>query len=297
VSPSQRAGIATAGASDTGRTRQHNEDAFLVGRTNPALSERGLWQLLAVADGMGGGSAGGVASELALDVPEPVLEEIGRHAESLDGTWRETLESSLRLAVGAAHQAVRKHAAETPQPSEMGSTLVVAVLVRGWLGVAHVGDSRAYLVRDGRVERLTIDHSWAEEQRRLGTDEADIESSPFRSAITRAIGLEERAAPDISWRRLEAGDVVLLASDGLTRYTEGERLGELIGEGDDLEASAQALVEFANQAGGQDNITVALARFDGLAGDPLPDPVITSETETARPAGMDERNPRREPRS
>jgi len=266
------AGIVAAGRSDVGRVRDVNEDAFLIARSDPALARRGAWQLVAVADGMGGHAAGEIASELALDAFENELDDLADRVEELGEGWRSRLESRLRAAVSAADRAVRVDAGENPERTDMGTTLVAALLVRGRLGVAHVGDSRAFLARDGRVEQLTVDHSWAEDQRRLGAlNETDIARSPMRESVTRALGTGAPSEPDIAWWRLRPGDLVVLASDGLTRYADEEALASVLSTVRDPGAVADELVRRANDAGGRDNVTVVVARFDGLVGAPLPD--------------------------
>jgi protein phosphatase len=145
-------------------------------------------------------------------------------------------------------------------------------MVRGWLAIAHVGDSRAYLVRQAEIRQLTTDHNWAEDERKKGMSEQALRESPFRSMLTRAIGVENRFQPDISWTRMEPGDLVVLATDGLTHYADSDTLLGLVANGTDLAGIATGLIDYANDAGGRDNITVLLARFEGLAGSPLPDP-------------------------
>jgi serine/threonine protein phosphatase PrpC len=272
--PETAHGIVAVGVSDVGLVRRHNEDAFLVFEGDPDRAARGIWQLVGIADGVGGHAAGEVASELALDVCEAELAGLADEVERLDGTWTEALEARLRRAVAEADRAVRAHAEQVPAHTDMASTLLVAIFARGWLGLAHVGDSRAYLLRGGGAERLTVDHSWAEEQRQLGgMTEEEIGDSPFRQQVMRVVGRVGQAEPDITWRRLAPGDVLLLATDGLTRYLEGEALVRIVGRCEALEDAAHALVAHAKECGGRDNVTVVLARFDGLAGPPLPEPV------------------------
>ena len=272
-----RFGIEAIGVSEVGRTREHNEDAFFLADPHPEAPDAarlpGAWKLVAVADGMGGHEAGEIASELALDVIEREMREVELAVGRLGEDWRPALDAHLRHAVLAAHAEVRRHAEDNPERAGMGTTVAVAVFVRGWVGVGHVGDSRAFLVRDRGLERLTVDHSWVEEQRSRGQlSEHEIAASPFRHTITRAVGVTEEAEPDIAWRPLESGDVVVLATDGLTRYADEARLIEEIGDGRQLTDSAARLVEFAEDSGGVDNITIVLVRFDGFVGIPLPAP-------------------------
>lgn len=269
-----RFGIEAVGISEVGRTRQHNEDAFLIADAPDDAPESarapGAWKLVAVADGMGGHEAGEIASELALDAIEDVMATVRNDLDGLGSGWQPDLDERLKSAVEAADAVIREHAEENPGRTGMGTTVAVTMFVRGWLGVGHVGDSRVFLVRERGLERLTVDHSWIEEQRDLGALSPDeIASSPFRHTITRAVGVTERPQPDIAWRRLEEGDVVALTTDGLTRYADEARLLEAIGDGEDLRAAAASLVRFAEDAGGVDNITIVLVRFDGFVGIPL----------------------------
>lgn len=277
-----RHGIQAFGISDRGQVREHNEDAFLVCERDPELSRLGLWKLVAVADGMGGHEAGEVASELALDTIEAELRDLAARVTELGATWQHTLGERLEAAVAAADEAIRAHAEQHEERRGMGCTLVLGVLARGWLGLANVGDSRAYRVRSGTVEQLTVDHTWAQDQLDRGAlSENDIRDSPLRDSITRAVGIANQSRPDLTWWRLDEEDVVLFASDGLTRYVDPSAIRETVAGGADLESSAQALITLANEAGGRDNITVVLVRFDGVFGDPLPEPLGAPE-ETVR---------------
>ncbi len=266
-----RHGIAVAALSHPGRVRERNEDAFLVHEGAPDERRSGAWQLIGVADGVGGHSAGEIASELALDAVEASLEDLPRQVAGLENGWREVLEARLRDAVGTAHRAVQSHAREHPEREGMATTLVTAVLSRGWLGIMHVGDSRAYLLRGDRSHALTADHTWAAEELERGLDPAEVEQSPLRGSITRAIGLSRGEDADAAWVRLVPGDVVVLASDGLTRYVDGEGILAAVTGASKLEDAAQNLVRQALDAGGRDNVTVVIARFDGLAATPFPD--------------------------
>lgn len=266
-----RHGIVTAGLSHPGRLRDRNEDAFLIHEGAPAKARTGAWQLVGVADGVGGHSAGEVASELALDAVEGSLADLPHRIGALGEGWRAVIEDRLLDAVTSAHEAVRDHARRHPEHEGMATTLVAAILPRGWLGIVHVGDSRAYLLRGPRAHPLTSDHTWgAEELERGALDPAEIERSPLRGSITRAIGLSRGEEADLAWVRLAPGDVVALASDGLTRYVDGEGILATVAATPDLEAAARDLVDRALEAGGRDNVTIVLARFDGLAEAPLP---------------------------
>jgi PPM family protein phosphatase len=242
---------------DVGRVRQGNEDSFMA--EDP---------LFAVADGMGGHQGGEVASRVAL-------ETIGSAA---DGG------SDLASVVREANRAVFTRASEDPGLAGMGTTLT-AVLVDGdRLHVAHVGDSRMYLLRDGRLERVTKDHTVVEnlvEEGRLTPKEASIH--PQRSILTRALGVEEDVRVDETDVDVVPGDRVLLCSDGLTGMVEDEDIVRILTERRDPQGASDALVEAANEAGGQDNITAVVLDVEDVNEGAPPQAAVT-ETVQRPPA-------------
>src|SRR5438132_13233493 len=199
------------GATHVGRQRQHNEDSFLVADEA---------KLYLVADGMGGHAAGEIASKIAVDS----ISEFILHTKEDDGTWphayderfgRPTnrLRAALRLANTRVLEAMRKD----PRLRGMGTTVVACLADDATMSVAHVGDSRAYLIRDGQLSRLTNDHSWVFEQVQAGMlTEAEAEKHPLRNVITRALGGALQVVPDAKEINCRPGDVYLLCSDGLT---------------------------------------------------------------------------------
>ncbi|MDQ8045898.1 MAG: Stp1/IreP family PP2C-type Ser/Thr phosphatase [Solirubrobacteraceae bacterium] len=230
-----------AAFTDTGRQRRANEDA-LFSRS----------PLFAVADGMGGAKAGEIASRTAIDV-------IGLGVE--DGIVRSRLVELVRRANRAVHDAQLRDVDLTG----MGTTATVAHVGEDVLTVAHVGDSRAYLLRSGSLRRLTDDHSLVEEMRRSGKLTAEEAANhPQRSIITRALGPDSSVEVDVREFKLERGDVVMLCSDGLTGMVPEDRIAEIIGGNARLDTAGRALIAAANAAGGRDNITVVLLRV----GDP-----------------------------
>ncbi|MGM0818476.1 MAG: Stp1/IreP family PP2C-type Ser/Thr phosphatase [Actinomycetota bacterium] len=239
--------IATYARSDVGRVRAGNEDDYYVGET-----------VVAVADGMGGHVAGEVAAKTAL---EPIA--------ALDGkvfTSGEAADEALVEAVREANRQVVSRAEAEPDLKGMGTTLTAGMIRDGRLHVAHVGDSRAYLLRGGApIEQLTTDHTLVERlvrEGRLSRDEAALH--PQRNVITRAIGNEPDVVVDsLPPIRLEPGDEILLCSDGLTGPVGDEAIGAILAEHDDGETAVTALVDAANDAGGPDNITVVLLRVSG----------------------------------
>jgi serine/threonine protein phosphatase PrpC len=218
-----------AGASDPGRKRRRNEDAFVI---EPPL--------FAVADGMGGAQAGEIASKLAASAVRSG--DPGR----------------LEELIQEANRRVHQRSVEDATVSGMGTTLTVAEIVGEHVSIGHVGDSRAYLVRDGRLEQLTEDHSLVGELVRSGklTPE-EAESHPQRSVITRALGTDPDVDVDTFAVEPRPGDLFLLCSDGLTTMVDDRTIEQLVEEKrGDLEALVSALIKAANRGGGEDNITV-----------------------------------------
>src|SRR5919197_1596480 len=207
--------------------------------------------VFAVADGMGGAQSGEVASRLA--------------AESFDAVQRgeESPAAYLRAIAKTANARIHRLAESDTSRSGMGTTLTAALVEGDEVGFAHVGDSRAYLFRDGELKLLTSDHSLVEELRRQGrlTDE-QAEDHPQRSIITRALGPERDVVVDTMTYRARPGDVYLLCSDGLTTMVREERIAEVLATSDDLDEAVSKLVDEANEAGGRDNITVVAFRLE-----------------------------------
>ncbi|HJV04881.1 MAG TPA: Stp1/IreP family PP2C-type Ser/Thr phosphatase, partial [Actinomycetota bacterium] len=234
--------------SDVGRVRQGNEDSFMVHEP-----------LFAVADGMGGHQGGEVASKLAL-------ETLGRL--TLEDT-RDTA-PNLADAVRQANRAVLEKASTDPGLHGMGTTLTALVAGANRVFLAHVGDSRAYLLRDGSLEQLTEDHTVVESlvrEGRLTRQEAEIH--PQRSILTRALGVDGEIEVDERSEEVSPGDRILLCSDGLTGMVPEPEIQRILSELDDPQRAADALVDAANDAGGQDNITALILDVlpdDGPAG-------------------------------
>ena len=236
---------AYAVASDTGRRRRRNEDNYVVAPP-----------LFAVADGMGGAQAGEVASKLAASALEDA-------EGSLHGVER------VAALVREANRRVYERATSDPAASGMGTTMTVALVENGVVAIGHVGDSRAYLVRDGRMEQLTDDHSLVNEllkSGKLSPEEAEIH--PQRSVITRAVGTDPDVDVDAFTIDAHEGDVFLLCSDGLTDMVEDEHILDLIERHrDDLDRAVRSLVAAANRGGGEDNITAVAFRIAAGSGE------------------------------
>jgi PPM family protein phosphatase len=230
--------------SDTGRQRNANEDSFFVRAP-----------IFVVADGMGGAQAGEVASKAAadafdVDLPEGPPEQI------------------LRETIDAANRSIHELARADPSRAGMGTTLTAAIVnsEREEVAIGHVGDSRAYRLRGGRLEQLTRDHSLVEEMRRKGQlTDAQAADHPQRSIITRALGPEPEVEPDVHTVAASPGDVFLICSDGLTTMLGEPQIAKLLAGAGSMDAAARALVDEANRAGGRDNITVLAFRLEDAA--------------------------------
>ena len=228
-------------ASDTGRQRRANEDAYFVRAP-----------LFVVADGMGGAQAGEVASGIAVDAFRDGLP---------DGA--EPVEARLARVVQAANEEIHRRSRADADQAGMGTTLTAAYVDVDGVAIAHVGDSRAYRWHDGRLERLTDDHSLVEELIRQGRlSEAEAEEHPQRSIITRALGPEPLVEVDTRTSPARDGDLFLLCSDGLTGMIGEQGVADVLAEGGSLRDIARRLIDAANRAGGRDNITVVLFRVE-----------------------------------
>jgi len=248
-----------AGArTDLGRVRKNNEDYYAI---EPAL------QLYVLSDGMGGEAHGEVASQLAVQtiLTHCKQAENSRTTPIFGESSPDVSERTNRLA-SAIHLANRKvfeAAASNPEQSGMGATIVAAWIDAQRLSIAHVGDSRAYLLRAGSMEQLTADHSLVAEKVRVGIltpQEAD--ASEMQSVLTRAVGTSSSVEVDTDEQALLVGDFVLLCSDGLTRMVTDPEIASTLLTSTSAQESAERLVDLANENGGADNISVIVLRVD-----------------------------------
>ena len=252
--------IRASGATDVGRTREHNEDAMLI---DSALG------LFIVADGMGGHAAGEVASRLAVESVRGKLAESRAVLRSQVGRLgsprvREEVIQLVEAAVQHACQVIYADALAHEERRGMGTTLVVCLVLGECAFITHVGDSRLYLVRDGLIRQLTYDHTVRNELIRQGnTPLAEIEELPYKHAITRAVGTYECTQPESLALELVPGDRVVLATDGLTGYLDDRDYDFAGGLSDAPSDSAVTFVDYANSCGGRDNVTVLVLNVDG----------------------------------
>jgi serine/threonine protein phosphatase PrpC len=271
---------------NVGRVRAGNEDNFLV----LDLSGQGAWTgsdgeaipdglgrfevgpkgvVLVVSDGMGGALAGDVASRMAVDT----VRELLLNEEDGDGSCPDDapLVECLRNATDYANFAIHRRSQEDPHCSGMGATLTAAAVTPDGVGLLQVGDSRGYVIRAGRIKLATKDQSLVQQLVDVGQiSEQEAETHMFRNVILQALGAQPELQPVTGRVKVYRGDVLLLCSDGLSGKLRGEDMLRIVQEsGGDLRRACEALVDEANERGGEDNITVVLARFEG---DDLPPP-------------------------
>jgi protein phosphatase len=240
-------------ALDTGRARSNNEDAVAL---DPEVG------LAVLADGMGGYNAGEVAAQMATGF---VRDELGRwlRQAGAQASYAE-VRRAMDICVDNANRAIFNAAHANPQYSGMGTTLVVAVFRGERLLLGHVGDSRGYRLRGGRLQRITRDHSLLQEQIDAGLITPEQAAfSLHKNLVTRAVGVEDTVLLETHEHDLQGGDLVLLCSDGLSDMVDDGGIALLLQAHAALSDGADALISAANEAGGRDNISVVLARAAG----------------------------------
>ncbi len=251
--------LRSAGLTDVGQEREHNEDSFGLMRE---------YNLFLVADGMGGHRAGDVASRLAVES----VKEFFRMTEKEDITWPFHFDPNLpftvnRLvtAIQVANNKIFRGSLESNEHQGMGTTAVGIYFVDGMRAchIAHVGDSRCYRLRDNRLELMTLDHSLINDYLKAAPDLSEEQLAELpRNVITRALGMQDAVTVDVQTDSPEIGDCYLLCSDGLNGMLDDSEIEEiLVRERDDLEGVVSALVNRANEKGGEDNITAIVAEI------------------------------------
>lgn len=249
--------IVAAGLSDVGQQREHNEDSFCI------LPE---YDLFIVADGMGGHRAGDVASKMATHTIASFFQATSKE----DATWPfhfdphlSVEENRLITGIKVANKRIYEASTRNREVHGMGTTVVGALFAkeRERMYVAHVGDSRAYRIRKGEITQLTRDHSLLNDYLLVMPDMTQEQRDELpTNVITRALGMQDSVVVDLIPEQPQAGDVYLLCSDGLSGMITDDRIRELVIAADELEGAARALVETANENGGEDNVTVVLLR-------------------------------------
>ena len=246
-----------AGKTDVGCVRANNEDNF-------GYDSR--YGIFVVCDGMGGQAAGEVASKMGVDILLDYFRQNAKHGSnpqadrSADGVSAGA--SSLASAIHLANRSIYQAGQQENGRSGMGSTIVAALVRGNALAIAHVGDSRIYLIRQGAIQQLTQDHSLVMEQVRRGYITLEqAQQSEMQNIILRALGSEEAVEPDIEDLVAVPGDVLLMTSDGLTRHVRDEEILQMVTASADLNRACNALVQAAKDRGGDDNITCLLVRI------------------------------------
>lgn len=251
--------VSSAVASHPGLRREDNEDAFC------SRKDLGFYM---VADGMGGHAAGEVASKLAVEVIEAFVNDT-QNADA-NTTWPFPYDTTLSLEgnrLKAAFRLANRRLGAAMEGNDqlrgMATTAAAVLLAKGSPVVAHVGDSRVYLWREGLLHQITQDHSWVSEQVRAGVlTEIDARRHPWRNVVTRALAGGDDPQVEVAEIDVKVGDRLLLCSDGLSGVVPPERLEEIVGQKATLQETCQALIDAANEAGGPDNITVAMLKVD-----------------------------------
>jgi protein phosphatase len=247
----------SSGLSDVGVIRSHNEDCFEIDPEN---------QVFVVADGMGGHSHGEIASRIAVDA----IRDFVARTNDTDATLPFEMDTSLarhgnrlRAAIRIAHDKVLRAIRQDASLHGMGTTVVGLLLDGQSIAVAHVGDSRAYRLREGKLELMTQDHTWVNEQVVAGfLSEEQARAHPLKNVVTRALGGEADVEIDVREVPVEAGDLFLLCSDGLTTMLTDEEIASRIQNAERLEEVCSRLVRDANSRGGYDNVSVVLVRIE-----------------------------------
>jgi len=270
--------ITVFGKTDLGRTRDHNEDSFLVAdlttgeaSLQPNVREHMLGPkgtLLLVADGMGGAASGEVASQMAI---ETVYQHLEKTWCADDATAPEQFATHLKESVEATNTKIYTAARERPEHKGMGTTATAVGVLGDRVYIAQVGDSRAYLIRNGEATQLTKDQSLMQRLVDAGElTEEEAEKSERKNIILQALGPDQKVKVDLTHQEVRRGDVIVVCSDGLSGQVKKDEIAQIVAptEKDLVEASSQ-LIDLANQRGGPDNITVVVAR---LSGDGLVEP-------------------------
>jgi serine/threonine protein phosphatase PrpC len=269
--------VSVFGKTDLGRTREHNEDTFLVADLSTGnaslhpdvrqhkVGSRG--SLFMVADGMGGAAAGELASAMAADL---IYHHLATAWVSDDDASADRFAFRMKEAVELANQKIYSYAREHPEVRGMGTTVTAAGVNGHDLYLTQIGDSRAYLVRNGEAIQLTKDQSLMQRLVDAGElTQEEAEQSERRNIILQALGPDPRVKVDLTRQSLRRGDTLIICSDGLSGLVRREEFPAVVAAHPELSDLCAALIDLANERGGPDNITVVAARFDG---DGLPEP-------------------------
>ena len=262
---------ATAAATDVGRRRSGNEDSYDIWVSDGSGGQHAADTLIVVCDGMGGSNAGEVASRMAAETVVRVF------AEDTSGDAARALGRAIEIANDEVHE----HGRSRIDLNGMGTTCTAIALKGDEVSFGHVGDSRAYLIRDGRIRQITADHSLVAQLVARGQiTPAEAKTDPRRNVVTRSVGVGPTVDVDAEHLPdpLEIGDTLLVCSDGLHGQVTDDELAE-IASGESLDRACRDLIALANERGGPDNITVALARLESDDPQDAPRPARTRESE------------------
>src|SRR5881409_2976508 len=259
------------GKTDLGRTRDHNEDRFLVAdltrnatSLQPDVRQHDIGPrgtLLVVADGMGGAAAGELASQMAT---ETIYQHLTKAWSAEEEATPQRFAYRLKEAIEVANASIHAHAKAHPEVRGMGTTTTAAGVLGDHLYLTQVGDSRAYLVRGGVAHQLTKDQSLMQRLVEAGElTEEEAAQSERRNIILQALGPDPKVKVDLTYQEVRRGDVLVLCSDGLSGQVKKEEIAEIVTRERDLQEACDRLIALANERGGPDNITVVIARFDG----------------------------------
>jgi protein phosphatase len=248
--------ITSGGITNVGMKRQNNEDNYLIN------DEVGVY---VCCDGMGGHAGGDYASQIAVTTVEEVLANIRDEGAADDDAAEDQItQEKIKYAIRLAGKRIYERAQADPEFRGMGTTAVILLFRRGMAYLAHVGDSRGYLLRGGQITQRTEDHSWVNEQIKAGLITAETaKHHRFRNIITRSLGFQEEVEIDTQVLRAEPGDMYLLCSDGLTNLVSEEEIRDML-IATSFQEALRDLVTLANERGGDDNITAVLARVDSV---------------------------------
>lgn len=234
---------------DLGKAREVNEDSCCCTKLP------GGCELLMVADGMGGHNAGEVASMIAVNSISDYLKV------NIDNPSEEKIVESVKNAIQKANENIYSESLQNESYSGMGTTVTCAVAFNGMLYIGHVGDSRAYIQKSGKLHKITSDHSLVAELVKNGTiTEAEAMHHPQKNIITRALGIEDQVDIDIERVYMDPGDIFLLCTDGLSNMLEDMEIEKILNDMKSPGAAVRELIDRANDAGGYDNITVVIGR-------------------------------------
>jgi protein phosphatase len=241
--------------SNTGLIRTVNEDSFFVNTDYENLPD-----IFIIADGMGGHNAGEIASKTAAEFTGEVL--VNTPGALID---EDNIETNIIEAMEKANQKVFEMSKSKSENSGMGTTLIVSILLGKKLYIGHIGDSRVYLIRDNKINKITSDHSLVEELLRSGTlTKEEAENHPKKNIITRAIGCSLVIDVDTYKQDVKEGDTILMCTDGLTNMVNESEIKNIIEKETDVDIASENLIKAANKNGGEDNITVILFKIDGV---------------------------------